>query len=133
MFTISLPSGKAVSVKPPQFSDRQAAVKEYRPVREQVGYGIEELMAAKAIVAIDGQPIRQNFTMDPAYLMNEWSNMDVQYYIEVFMTAFFMDERLKERAQEEAKKLAMEFQMATQNAGQPSSVPSPAKVPAQAT
>jgi len=37
--------------------------------------------------------------------MADWPNQDVQYFIEFFMTAFFLDDKIRERAATEAKKL----------------------------
>lgn len=106
MFEIKLPSNRTVAVKPPTFMDRMVAVKEYRSVQKEVGYILEELMAAKAIVAVDGQQVVEDWSSsDPIMRMSDWSNIDVQYFIEFFMTAFFPDDKMKEKAADEAKKL----------------------------
>lgn len=107
MFEVKLPSGLSVGIKAPTFMDRMAAVKEFKSVQREVGYILEELMAAKAIVAINGQSCEDDWAYngEPIMKMANWDNVDVQYYIEWFMSAFFPDDKLKERAQEEAKKL----------------------------
>jgi len=45
MFDCKLPSGIVVSVKAPSFQDRMEAVKEFRSVKDEAGYSVEELMA----------------------------------------------------------------------------------------
>lgn len=107
MFEVKLPSGLSIGVKPPTFMDRMAAVREFRSVQREVGYILEELMAAKALVAINGQQLEDDwaYNNEPIMKMAGWDNIDVQYYIEWFMSAFFPDDKLKERAAEEAKKL----------------------------
>lgn len=115
MFNIDLPSGKKISVEAPTFSDRMEAVKEFRATKDAAGYSVEELMAAKALVAIDGNTVTMNMTMDPIFLFSNWSNSDVQYYIELFMTMFFIDDKLRERATTEAKKLMTGQQAKTES------------------
>jgi len=44
MYNCKLPSGISVSVNPPSFHDRMEAVKEYRSVKDEVGYSVEELL-----------------------------------------------------------------------------------------
>jgi len=105
MFEIKLPSGNNVSVNAPSFNDRMEAVKEFRSVKDEAGYSVEELMAAKAIGAVNGDVVETGMMLDPILLMAEWPNQDVQYYIEFFMTAFFLDDKIRERAASEAKKL----------------------------
>jgi len=105
MFDCKLPSGIVVSVKAPSFQDRMEAVKEFRSVKDEAGYSVEELMAAKAIGAVGGNVIDTSMMLDPILLMADWPNQDVQYFIEFFMTAFFLDDKIRERAATEAKKL----------------------------
>lgn len=105
MFDCKLPSGINVSIKAPSYRDRMEAVKEFRAAKDDAGYTVEELMAAKSISAIDGNVVDHNLYYDPVLLMSEWANQDVQYFIEFFMTAFFLDDKLRERAANEAKKL----------------------------
>jgi hypothetical protein len=54
--------------------------------------------------------------LDPVLLLAEWANADVQYYIEWFMTLFFLDDKIKDRATNEAKKI-----MVAQQSGKMSS------------
>lgn len=110
MYTCDLPSGKSVSVEPPEYSHRMEAVKEFRSLKEEVGYTLEELMAAKSITAYDGKTVRSNMHVSPIYLMAGWDNIDVQYYIEWYMTLFFADEALKNKAIDAAKKLMIGMQ-----------------------
>ncbi len=108
MYTCDLPSGSKVSVEAPEFSHRMEALKEFRTVESQkevVGYNLEELMAAKSIVAVNGNPVNTGFAVSPIYTLAGWPNVDVQYYIEWYMTLFFADEHLKNKAIEAAKKL----------------------------
>ncbi len=105
MFDCNLPSGIKVSVKPPSFQDRMEAVKEFRQVKDEVGYSVEELMAAKCVAAINGDVVDTGMLLDPVLLLAEWANADVQYYIEWFMTLFFLDDKIKDRATNEAKKI----------------------------
>lgn len=105
MFNCKLPSGIEVSVNPPSFQDRMEAVKEYRSVKDEVGYSVEELMAAKCICAIGGDVVDTGMLLDPVLLIAEWPNQDVQYYIEWFMTLFFLDDKIRDKATQEAKKI----------------------------
>lgn len=105
MFEVKLPSGRTVAVQPPTFSDRMQAVKEFRSTQKDVGYILEELMAARAIVSVNGQTVAQEWEMESIMRMADWDTIDVQYYIEFFMSAFFPDDKLKEAAQDAAKKL----------------------------
>lgn len=105
MYNCKLPSGIKVSVTPPSFHDRMEAVKEYRSVKDEVGYSVEELMAAKCISAIDENVIDTTLMLDPVLLIAEWPNADVQYYIEWFMTLFFLDDKIRDKATQEAKKI----------------------------
>jgi hypothetical protein len=105
MYKCNLPSGLEVSVTPPSFQDRMEAVKEYRSVKDEVGYSVEELMAAKCISAIGGDVVNRGMLLDPVLLIAEWPNADVQYYIEWFMTLFFLDDKIRDKATQEAKKI----------------------------
>lgn len=77
MFDVTLPSGRSVSINPPSFMDRMSAVKEFRAVSRDVGYILEELMAAKAIGAVDGSPVLDDWASEPIMRMSDWSNIDV--------------------------------------------------------
>jgi len=105
MFSCKLPSGIDISVNPPSFQDRMEAVKEFRSVKDEVGYTVEELMAAKCIVAVNGNVVDTRMMLDPVLLVAEWPNADVQYYIEWFMTLFFLDDKIRDKATNEAKKI----------------------------
>lgn len=107
MFNCTLPSGTVVSVTAPSFQDRMDAVKEFRSVKESAGYSVEELMAAKSINAINSKSINMNTVLDPILVMAEWPNADVQYFIEWFMTLFFLDDKIRDKATNEAKKIMM--------------------------
>lgn len=107
MFNCKLPSGIEVSVTPPSFQDRMEAVKEFRQVKDEVGYSVEELMAAKCVASINGDVVNTDMLLDPVLLLAEWANADVQYYIEWFMTLFFLDDKIKDKATSEAKKIMM--------------------------
>lgn len=111
MFNCKLPSGAELAVNPPSFQDRMEAVKEFRGVKDEVGYSVEELMAAKCIAAVDGNVVDTNMMLDPVLLLADFPNADVQYYIEWFMTLFFLDDKIKDRATNEAKKIMTAQQM----------------------
>lgn len=105
MFNCKLPSGIEVAVNSPSFQDRMEAVKEFRAVKDDVGYSVEELMAAKCLTAINGDVVDGGMLLDPILLLADWPNADVQYYIEWFMTLFFLDDKIKDKATNEAKKI----------------------------
>lgn len=105
MFNCKLPSGIEVSVNSPSFEDRMEAVKEFRQVKDEVGYSVEELMAAKCLASINGDVVNTDVLGDPIYLLANWPNADVQYYIEWFMTLFFLEDKIKDKATAEAKKI----------------------------
>jgi hypothetical protein len=105
MYNCKLPSGIEVSVQAPSFQDRIDAVKEYRSVKDDVGYSVEELMASKAITSVNGDVVDTGMMLDPIMLLSEWPNQDVQYYIEWFMTLFFLDDKIRDKATNEAKKI----------------------------
>ena len=105
MYTCELPSGNTVAVEPPEYSHRMEAVKEFRSLKEEVGYTLEELMAAKSITAYNDKMVKRNLAVSPIYTMAGWNNVDVQYYIEWYMTLFFADESLKNKAIDAAKKI----------------------------
>lgn len=115
MFNCKLPSGIEVSVNPPSFQDRMEAVKEFRQVKDEVGYSVEELMAAKCVAAINGDVVNTDMLLDPVLLLAEWANADVQYYIEWFMTLFFLDDKIKDKATNEAKKIMIAQQTGKMN------------------
>lgn len=103
MFELSLPSGRSIAIAPPKFIDRMEAVKQFRSQRD-AGYILEELMAARALATVDGIPVAPEWEADVIMRFADWNTVDVSYYIEFFMTAFFPDDKLKEAAQEDAKK-----------------------------
>ena len=107
MFNCKLPSGMEISVEAPTFQDRMESVKEYRSVKDDVGYSVEELMAAKSISAINGNVVDTSMMLDPILVLSEWPNADVQYYIEYYMTLFFLDDKIRDKATQEAKKIMM--------------------------
>lgn len=124
MYKCDLPSGKSVAVEAPEYSHRMEAVKEFRSLKEEVGYTLEELMAAKSIAAYDGKNVSQGFAVSPIYLMSAWPNADVQYFVEWYMTLFFLDDNLRSKAVESAKKLMIDMQSQTSS----KSKSSPAKL-----
>lgn len=105
MYNCKLPSGIEVSVEAPSFQDRIDAVKDYRSVKDDVGYSVEELMAAKAITSVNGDVVDTGMLLDPVMLLADWPNADVQYYIEWFMTLFFLDDKIRDKATQAAKKI----------------------------
>ena len=105
MFKCHLPSGQSVSVEAPSFRSRMEALKEFRAAKEELGYTAEELLAAKSITAIGGDTVNQRTIFDPIELMFDWDISDIQYFLEWFMTLFFLEDKMRERAVNEAKKL----------------------------
>lgn len=101
-FPLTLPSGMEIAFRTTSFMDRRRMAKLYK--REE-GYLLEELMAAEALVMINGQSLDNEWDSEPIKRMDNWSMPDVQYYLETFMTVNSLDETLKTRASEEAKKL----------------------------
>lgn len=123
MFKCQLPSGKTVSVEAPSFRSRMEALKEFRAAKEELGYTAEELLAAKSISSIEGNVVQQNMVFDPVELMYDWEIQDIQYFIEWFMTLFFLEDKMRERAVSEAKKL-----MTGEKAGMKNTKNTPAKL-----
>jgi hypothetical protein len=107
MFTCNLPSGKTAAVEAPNYFHRTETVKEFRPIKDEVGYTVEELMAAKSVVAVDGKPVNNKLSFEPIQVLAGWPPADVQYFIEWYMTLFFLEDKLRDRAVNEAKKLMM--------------------------
>jgi hypothetical protein len=91
-----------VAFRTTSFMDRRRMAKLYK--REE-GYLLEELMAAEALVMVDGHSVDNEWDSEPIRRMDNWSMPDVQYYLEAFMTVNSLDETLKARAADEAKKL----------------------------
>ena len=115
LYPVVLPSGREVKVRQFTFEDRVYLAKQYQSYagnnpREQ-GYTLEELMAAASIVEVDGQRVvdemgqQVEFGRDPIQLFMEWDPKEVQYFLELFMTIAFIDDKLRAQAQEQAKKL----------------------------
>lgn len=104
MFPISLPSGKQVVMKMLTFMDRQRAVRLFKSDKEQ-GFMLDELLAAMALVSVDGRDLGADLLSDPIDHMSDWDLPDVQYYLEVFMTINSLDDKARKSAEEQAKKL----------------------------
>lgn len=102
MFELNLPSGKKVTFRAPSFMDRRLILREYDRTE---GYLPEDLLAAKCLTHVDGQPIEDNWEVEPISLVDAWDLRDQSYYLEVFMNMFSLDEKAKTAAQEAAKKL----------------------------
>lgn len=123
MFKCQLPSGRTVSVEAPSFRSRMEALKEFRSSKDELGYTAEELLAAKSISAIDGNVVHQATVFEPTELMYDWNISDIQFFIEWFMTLFFLEDKMRERAVNEAKKL-----MTGEKSGTKNSKSTPAKL-----
>lgn len=106
MFTFQLPSGNTVVMRMLTFRDRQYAVRSFKSDKEQ-GYMLDELLAAMAIVSINGRDVSTDLlaASDPISYMDDWSLPDVQYYLECFMSINSIDEKMRKAAEEQAKKL----------------------------
>ena len=123
MFKCDLPSGKTVSVDAPSFRVRMEALKEFKAAKDELGYTAEELLAAKSITSINGNTINTQTLFDPVEVLYDWTIGDIQYFIEWFMTLFFIEDKMRERASAEAKKL-----MTGEKSGMKSTKATPAKV-----
>lgn len=86
------------------FMDRQRAVRLFKSDKEQ-GFMLDELLAAMALVSIDGKDLTLDLLSDPIDHMSDWELPDVQYYLEVFMTINSLDDKARKAAEEQAKKL----------------------------
>jgi hypothetical protein len=115
LYPVALPSGRQVEIRRFNFEDRVYLAKQYQSYsgnnpREQ-GYTLEELMAAASIVKIDGNYVvdemgnQVEFGRDPIQLFMDWDPKEVQYFLELFMTIAFIDDKLRAQAQEQAKKI----------------------------
>jgi len=91
-------------MKPMTFRERQEAVRNYKSIKD-AGFMLEELMAAMALVAIDGQEVGTDLLADPITYLDDWSLPDTQFYLEFFMTLNSIDEKVRKNAEELAKKL----------------------------
>lgn len=123
MFKCELPSGATVSVDAPSFRSRMEALKEFKSAKEELGYTAEELLAAKSITAVNGDVVNQRTLFDPIEVLYSMEIADIQYFIEWFMTLFFLEDKMRERAANEAKKL-----MTGEKSGMKNSKNTPAKV-----
>lgn len=115
LYDVRLPSGRELKIRQFTFADRIAMARQYQSYagnnpREQ-GYTLEELMAAGSIVEIDGVRVvddmgnQIDFNGEAIHLFSTWDPKEVQYFLELFMTIAFIDEKLRAQAQEQAKKL----------------------------
>ncbi|WOL31286.1 hypothetical protein [Microcoleus phage My-WqHQDG] len=115
LYPVKLPSGREVEIRQFTFEDRVYLAKQYQAYagnnpREQ-GYTLEELMAAASIVKINGVPVvdemgnQVEFGMDPIQHFMSWDPKEVQYFLELFMTIAFIDDKLRAQAQQQAKEL----------------------------
>jgi hypothetical protein len=115
LYPVELPSGRHIKIRQFTFEDRVYLAKQYQSYagnnpREQ-GYTLEELMAAASIVEIDGIRVvdemgnQVEFGRDPIQLFMSWDPKEVQYFLELFMSVAFIDDKLRAQAQEQAKKL----------------------------
>jgi hypothetical protein len=104
MFTLALePTKKTIMFRPLTFTDRRVVGKMYGGRQE--GYTLEELLAAYALVQIDGQVVPEDWAADPITRFDNWTLPETQYYLEVFMTVCMLEDKLRNAAQEAAKKL----------------------------
>lgn len=89
--------------RPLTFTDRRKVGKLYGGRQE--GYTLEELLAAYALVQVDGQMVAEEWSADPITRFDNWTLPETQYYLEVFMTVCMLEDKLRTAAQEAAKKL----------------------------
>jgi hypothetical protein len=135
LYPVELLSGRQVKIRQFTFEDRVYLAKQYQSYagnnpREQ-GYTLEELMAAASIVEIDGARVvdelgnQVEFGRDPIQLFMSWDPKDVQFFLEIFMTIAFIDDKLRAQAQEQAKKIMASMA----NPRAPGGKRSPSRVP----
>lgn len=139
LYTVELPSGREVEIRQFTFEDRVYLAKQYQSYagnnpREQ-GYTLEELMAAASIVKINGTPVvdemgnQVEFGRDPIQLFMPWDPKEVQYFLELFMTVAFIDDKLRAQAQEQAKKIMASMATPQVPGGRRSPVKGPSTTP----
>lgn len=133
LYDVTLSSGRKLKFKHFTYGDRIAVARAYNSGGggRELGYTLEELMAAAAIVEVDGIPVVDDmgnqieFGADPIHLFSTWDPGEVQYYLEMFMTVCFIDAKMQAQAQEAAKKLMASMSGPPAPGGRRS----PAKVP----
>lgn len=103
MFECVLPSTKKITFRAPSFVDRRNILRQFE---RNDGYMPEDLLAAKCLTHVDDRIVEEDWaTLDPISIFDSWDLRDQQYYLEVFMNMFSLDEKAKNAAQETAKKL----------------------------
>jgi hypothetical protein len=125
LYDIELPSGRKLKFKQFTFADRVSAAKMYQAGGNgnprDLGYTLEEYMAASAIMEVDGERTVDDmgnqvvWGAEPIHLFSTWNAGEVQYFLEMFMTISFLDAKIQAQAQEQAKKLMAS--MSTPQAG----------------
>ena len=115
MFEIVLPSTKKLTFRAPTFVDRRNILRQFE---RNDGYMPEDLLAAKCLTHVDNHVVEEDWAnLDPISIFDSWDLRDQQFYLEVFMNMFSLDEKAKNAAQETAKKLM----------GAPAVAPTPSK------
>lgn len=104
MFEFDLPSGRKVTMKVLNFSDRQEAFRWVAQHRSE-GIGAEDYMAALALVRVNNVDIAARLMDDPVDFVRDWELTDYQFYLEVFMSINSLDEKGRKAAEDVAKKL----------------------------
>lgn len=103
MFDFTLPSGRQIVMKLLNFRERQEAVRIFKSGKEE-GYLLDELLAAMALVSVDGKDFSSDLISDPITRMDEWELKDVQHFLELFMALNSLDDKGRKAAEEQAKK-----------------------------
>jgi hypothetical protein len=88
-----LPTGSfSITFTEPTSNDRWNAEKTYPGSEDrQCGYSLEELIFAKQIVALNGEPVSKQ-SKETINLLNDWSHIDVQYAVASFTNLFNLSE-----------------------------------------
>lgn len=103
MFEAVLPSTKKVTFRAPTFVDRRNILRQFE---RNDGYMPEDLLAAKCLTHVNDRVVEEDWAnLDPISIFDSWDLRDQQFYLEVFMNMFSLDEKAKNAAQETAKKL----------------------------
>ena len=107
-FKCKLPSDLEIEFRTPTYKDRKHVLRGYN--REE-GYVPEEALAARCLTRVGGQSVAKDeweqVTADSLAIMEPWTFKDQQFFLEVFMNMFSLDEERRSNAKELAKKLLM--------------------------
>lgn len=105
--TYTIPSDRtptgtvSVTFRVPTTGDQIDLDRRYPGHNQQVGYTFEEFFFANLITHINGEELKNQ---DGLSAMFEWSNIDAEYCLAVFIQMNFIDREMREKANELGKK-----------------------------